>query len=82
MYNVLIIGAGSVGTSKPDKYDSPLTENILTHAHAVYNNDDLKIIGIVDKDLKKAKKAGKKWSCFYYGNINECKDKINIGKSQ
>jgi len=78
MYNVLIIGAGSIGALKPDKYDSPLTENILTHAHAVYNNDDLKLIGVVDKDLKKAKKAGDKWSCNYYGNINECKDKIDI----
>ncbi len=62
-YSAVIIGAGSIGALKPDKYDSPNTENILTHAHAIYNNPETELIAIVDNDIDKANKAADKWSC-------------------
>lgn len=62
MYNVLIIGAGSIGALKPDKFDSPETENILTHAHAVYSHPETTLIGIVDKEESRAMKAYMKWN--------------------
>jgi predicted dehydrogenase len=69
MYNVLIIGAGSIGAMKPDEYDSPTTENILTHAHAAYANKKTKLIGIIDIDRGKAIKASAKWECDFSTDI-------------
>lgn len=68
MYNVLIIGAGSIGALKPYKFDNPETENILTHAHAVYNNHDCTLVGIVDKNKIKAIRAMKKWNATSYSD--------------
>jgi predicted dehydrogenase len=62
MYNVLIIGAGSIGVLKDDKYDSPTTENILTHAHAVKVHPEFNLYTIVDIDQDKLNKARMKWN--------------------
>jgi len=78
MYNAVIIGAGSIGALKPDKYDSPDTENILTIAHAFYNHPDINLIGIVDNDIEKAILASKKWNTKAYTDINYIKENIDI----
>ncbi len=64
MYNVLIIGAGSIGALKPDKYDSPITEAILTHAHAVTEHSEFNLQIIMDTDYEKMMKAANKWDCI------------------
>jgi predicted dehydrogenase len=64
-YNVAIIGCGSIGALKLDKYDSPKTKNILTHAHACYNHPQIGKIGFFDTDLGKALKANNKWNGGY-----------------
>ena len=67
MYKTVIIGAGSIGSNKPDKYDSADTENILTHAHACCKHPEVELVGIVDQDIDKAYKAALKWNIKYTG---------------
>lgn len=62
-YSVAIVGAGSIGAMKPDKYDSPKTKNILTHAHAVHNHKRTELKYIIDNDNQKAMNASAKWNC-------------------
>lgn len=61
MYKVAIIGAGSIGASKPDHVDFPGGENILTHAHAVCAHPRAELNLIVDPDKAKLDAAYKKW---------------------
>uniref|UniRef100_A0A6M3ILN8 Putative oxidoreductase family protein n=1 Tax=viral metagenome TaxID=1070528 RepID=A0A6M3ILN8_9ZZZZ len=60
-YKVAIVGCGSIGALKPDKYDSPKTHNILTHAHAVYNHAQADLVALVDADLEKSRDAAARW---------------------
>jgi predicted dehydrogenase len=60
-YSVAIIGCGSIGANKPDRFDSPETENVLTHAHACYNNKQIDKIIFVDTDYKRQITAVNKW---------------------
>lgn len=78
MYNVLIIGAGSIGALKPDKYDSPTTETILTHAHAVIVHPQFKLIGILDTDKDKVVQAVGKWRCAGYTDFTQIDQKVDI----
>lgn len=66
MCNALIIGAGSIGALKDDKFDNPNNpDKVLTHAHAFYKHSDIKIKCIIDPDLQKARKAAEKWGAEY-----------------
>lgn len=60
-YKAAIIGAGSIGATKPDKFDYPGGENILTHAHAYHDNPEIELYGIFDNDHLKMQQAEKKW---------------------
>lgn len=64
-YTVAIIGCGSIGALKPDNIDGPLSENILTHAHAVYAHPETNLMYVIDNDIEKAKQAAEKWQAFY-----------------
>ena len=77
-YNAVIIGCGSIGTTKPDKYDNPDSENILTHAHAFYNHPQIDLIGVVDNVLKNGIEASEKWNTIYYRHIKDIKKPIDI----
>jgi len=62
MYNALIIGAGSIGALKDDKFDSPNNpDKVLTHAHAFYKHPDIRLQCVIDREYKKARLAAKKW---------------------
>lgn len=81
MYNVLIIGCGSIGALKPDKYDSPDTENILTHCHAVKKHDKFRLWGVMDSDYDKMMKAARKWGCMGFPGfkaLGKIDDEIDI----
>lgn len=76
MFNACIVGAGSIGALKPDEFDSPKTENILTHAHALYYFREMERINnffIVEKDYKKKEEAGKKWNCKTFLSLKSLK---------
>lgn len=60
-YSVLICGCGSIGANKPEEYDSPKTEGILTHAHAAYVHPRIDRIAFYDIDPLKAQLAAQKW---------------------
>lgn len=77
-YNAIVVGAGSIGATKPDKFDSPKTKNILTISHAFYKHPQIEFIGIVDTDLMKARKAGNKWNTMMYQSIYQVKEPIDI----
>lgn len=70
-YNAIIIGAGSIGALKPDKFDSPTTQNILTIAHAFYSHPRINLFGIYDTDKNKMHKAAKKWGTIEIKNIHD-----------
>jgi predicted dehydrogenase len=67
-----IIGAGSIGAMKPDKFDSPKTKNVLTHAHALYvlkKNEWIEDFYLIDVDFKKRTEAADKWGCKHSLNL-------------
>lgn len=64
IFNALIIGAGKIGAF----FDKPGASNILTHAHAYKEQAGFKILGFVDTDSEKAKKAVSLWG----GSIFHC----------
>jgi predicted dehydrogenase len=77
-YNAVVVGAGSIGAMKPDKFDSPKTKNILTIAHAFYKHPRINFVGIVDTDLFKLIDARKKWGVQTSRYISEIDNEIDI----
>jgi len=74
-----IIGAGSIGALKPDKYDSKETKYPLTHAHALWLKAmtfDLQYI--VDKNPGQAKAAMEKWDCDGGTSIHDAPDDTDV----
>jgi predicted dehydrogenase len=76
IYKVAIVGAGSIGAMKADKYDSPKGKNILTHAHAVVTHPRTELKYIVDSNAQKALAAAKKWGCLALATM---KDLVGAG---
>ncbi|MCP6719116.1 MAG: Gfo/Idh/MocA family oxidoreductase [Patescibacteria group bacterium] len=74
IFNVLIIGAGYIGAFN----DYPNSENILTHAHAFTIHKGFNLVGFVDKDIEKAKKAANLWSTSYFKTIEVAFKKFRI----
>ncbi len=68
-YTAITIGCGSVGALKPDKFDSPDTEAVLTHAHAIFNHKRIELLGCIDADGSKANLAAEKWGTEVYNKI-------------
>lgn len=73
-YRVLIVGAGDIAAF----YDTPESNIILTHAHAITKLPELELIGFVDKDINKARKAAKVWNTKAYEYIDEIQELIDI----
>jgi predicted dehydrogenase len=71
MYKAVIIGCGSIGAMKPDKFDSPTTKSVLTHAHAIYNNPSIDLLGFIDSLPWKAEAAAKKWDSDLYDDLRQ-----------
>lgn len=78
VYNMIIIGAGSIGALKYDKYDSPKTKNTLTIAHAAVNNKQINLMAIIDVDHEKCVLAGRKWNTSTFYSIDMAKKHINM----
>lgn len=77
MFNVIIIGAGSIGALKDEKYDNKKSA-VKTHAHAIWSHGKFNLIGVVDSDYEKAIKAANKWDTKPYHSISEIKEKADI----
>lgn len=71
-FKAAVVGAGSIGAMKPDRYDSPKTKNILTMAHAFHKHPQVDLVGIVDIDGARSAAAARKWDTtgyVYYDDI-------------
>jgi predicted dehydrogenase len=75
-YNVLIIGAGNIGAL----FDEPLTDNILTHAHAFIAHNGFNLVGFVDVSIEKVDIAISRWGGKGFENIHDAfyNNKIDV----
>lgn len=63
-YTVAILGAGRIAAG----FDTPESEAVLTHAHAVTQNARLTLVGITDTDAEKGAREAEKWGTTFYPN--------------
>ncbi|MCB2297187.1 Gfo/Idh/MocA family protein [Clostridium tagluense] len=73
-YNVLIIGAGNIGAF----FDTPSSLNILTHAHAFTSIKEFNLLGFVERDSERAKKASDLWNTTYFESLEKAFEKNRI----
>jgi predicted dehydrogenase len=75
-YNVLIIGAGNIGAF----FDSPFSENILTHAHAFSKIEGFNLLGFVDTSEQIGREAARRWNVKYFYSLEEAfsRNKIDV----
>lgn len=73
-YSALIIGAGNIGAL----YDTPQTDQVLTHAHAFTKHNGFELVGFVDTDEKKAQDAASIWGGSSFAGIEEAFDTRSI----
>jgi predicted dehydrogenase len=66
-YNVLIVGAGRIAAF----FDTPTSDNILTHAHAFFDCPQFKIVGFVDVDQNAATKACQIWGGATFETLDQ-----------
>lgn len=67
MYKVGIIGAGQIASG----YDSPLSNDYLTHAHTISELDDFYLEGFYDINQSQMNRAAKKWNTNAYSTAEE-----------
>jgi len=73
-YNVLIIGAGNIGAF----FDTPDSDNVLTHSHAFSKHSGFNLLGFVDLDKIKAQKATSIWGGKVFKNVEEALTKEDV----
>lgn len=74
-YNVLIVGAGNIGAF----FDTPHSENVLTHAHAFSKVEGFNLLGFVDISDDIGEKASNLWGVNYYSTLEEAfNNKIDV----
>lgn len=66
-YNVLIVGAGNIGAF----FDTPCSENILTHANAFCRAEGFNLLGFVDVLENKSKEAAELWNVKCFKTLKE-----------
>jgi predicted dehydrogenase len=65
MYRAVIIGCGRIGTF----FDTPESENVLTHANACLKHPEVELCGVMDIDPGISGKAGERWSCHSFHDV-------------
>jgi predicted dehydrogenase len=78
MYNVAIIGCGSIGALKPDDKDYLDITSPLTHAHAFAINPKVQNIYFMDTDQSKAEQAAAKWCGIPVKHFSDLYFKIDV----
>jgi predicted dehydrogenase len=76
IFNALVIGSGNVGAF----YDEPSSAHCLTHAHAFTKHDGFHLVGFVDHDLEKARRASARWGGRAFRHLDEAfrADRIDV----
>ncbi len=62
IYNICVIGCGSIGALKKDHIDYPGSPNILTHCNAIDRYSQTELLAIIDTDDNQLQKAKAKWN--------------------
>ena len=73
-FNVLIVGAGSIGAF----YDSPESEYILTHAHGFSAHPGFNLLGFVDTNIERAQSAAQLWTGKAFVSLEDAFDKEQV----
>lgn len=76
-YSICIVGSGSIGAIKDEKFDSKETKP-KTWANAAWRHPNLDLVGIIDLNGEMAKKAALKWDTAPFTSIKEIKKHIDI----
>lgn len=71
-YTAAIIGAGRIGSL----FDSPTSDEVLTHAHAFSENTNIELVALVDTDSVRGKAEAEKWDTSYFENVENMAVKI------
>jgi len=66
-YTAIIIGAGRISSG----FDSPVSKEVLTHAHALVKNSSIKFLGFFDINKSIAKKAALKWGVDFFESLDD-----------
>lgn len=66
-YSVVIIGAGNIGAF----FDTPDSQEILTHANAFRKNKNFVLKGFYDVDFHKAVKAAERWGVQAFERMSQ-----------
>lgn len=74
MYKAVIVGAGKIGS----EFDTPDSDKILTHAHALSNHQEIILDGFYDIDYKKAVHAAEIWGGQAYPEISDALCRTDI----
>lgn len=74
MYQVVIIGAGNIAAG----FDSPQSQDILTHAHVFSTYPGFSLRGFYDTDLEKAKEAARIWGGQAYESMGQAMEDTDI----
>lgn len=78
-YNAVVVGAGSIGGgTKPHKYDSPTSKDILSISHAFYAHPQTDLIGVVDINVDNRCSSEIKWKTNSYCDIRFIDKRIDI----
>lgn len=64
-FSLLIVGAGKIGAF----FDTPGSEEVLTHAHAFSVNPGFRLLGFVDADRQQAGRAAEVWGGIAFDSI-------------
>jgi predicted dehydrogenase len=67
IFNALVIGSGNVGAF----YDQPTSARCLTHAHAFTKHNGFRLVGFVDEDVEKARRASTTWGGRAFRHVDE-----------
>ena len=66
----LIIGAGNIASD----YDSPESDDVLTHAHGFLSVSDFELVGFFDTNAVKAQSAADKWGGQAFNSVKNAFD--------
>lgn len=69
MIRAAIIGCGQIGA----RYDTPGSDAILTHAHAIVSHHACELVALCDANIEMARSAAAIWNpnAHWYGDVNE-----------
>jgi predicted dehydrogenase len=78
VYNVTIVGCGSIGALKDNAYDDPNSPYPKTLANAVKRNKRLRLLALHDTDEEKQRRAKTKWGVTNSRSLQENMSETDI----